>query len=80
MKLLIAGCGYLGTLLGGELTKSGHEVWGLRRDFMALRELEKHGIRPIQANLLSSDTLKNLPAVDYAVLCQAPSRKAACEN
>ena len=75
MKVLIAGCGYVGTLLGQELAKSGHEVWGLRRDFMALRELEKTGIRPIQANLLSSDTLKKLPAVDYVVMCQAPSKK-----
>ena len=75
MKVLIAGCGYAGTLLGQELAKSGHEVWGLRRDFVALRELEKSGIRPLQANLLSVDSLKNLPAVDHVVLCQAPSRK-----
>ena len=75
MKLLIAGCGYLGTLLGQELTKSGHEVWGLRRDWMALRELEKIGIRPVQANLLSPDTLKDLPSVDHVVLCQAPTKK-----
>ena len=75
MKLLIAGCGYLGTLLGTELSKSGHEVWGLRRDWMALRELEKTGIRPVQANLLSADTLQNLPSVDHVVLCQAPSKK-----
>ena len=75
MKVLIAGCGYVGTLLGQELAKSGHEVWGLRRDFMALRELEKTGIRPIQANLLSSESLTKLPSVDYVVMCQAPSKK-----
>lgn len=75
MRILIAGCGYLGTLLGQELAKSGHEVWGLRRDIVALRAIEALGIRPVQANLLSPDNLKNLPAVDFIVLCQAPSRK-----
>ncbi len=75
MRLLIAGCGYLGTALGHELSKSGHEVWGLRRDWMALRDLEPKGIRPIEANLLAPETLKDLPSVDYALLCQAPSRK-----
>ncbi len=75
MKILIAGCGYLGTLLGQDLARSGHEVWGLRRDGVALREIEKLGVRPVQANLLSFDSLKNLPAVDHVVLCQAPTKK-----
>ncbi len=75
MKILIAGCGYLGTLLGQDLAKSGHETWGLRRDILALRELEKSGLHPFHANLLSPDSLKNLPVVDYVVMCQAPSKK-----
>ena len=75
MKVLIAGCGYVGTALGSELVKAGHEVWGLRRDLDAARALESVGIRPIVANLLRADTLKELPAVDTVILCQAPSRK-----
>ncbi len=75
MKVLIAGCGYVGTALGAELVKAGHEVWGLRRDLDAARAFEAHGIRPIVANLLRAETLKNLPSVDTVVLCQAPSRK-----
>jgi nucleoside-diphosphate-sugar epimerase len=31
-KVLIAGCGYVGTALGMRLTQRGDEVWGLRRD------------------------------------------------
>ena len=31
MKILIAGCGYVGSELGLELAGAGHEVWGLRR-------------------------------------------------
>lgn len=73
MKILIAGCGYVGTALGSELAKSGHESWGLRRDPLALRQLESTGIRPLQANLLDPESLKKLPEAEYAVLCQAPS-------
>ena len=75
MKVLIAGCGYLGTALGSELVKAGHEVWGLRRDTAAARVLEGSGIRPITANLLRKETLQDLPSVDTVVICQAPSRK-----
>ena len=76
MKILIAGCGYVGTALGEELSKSGHEVWGLRRDPIALRALESKGIRAFPADLLSPESLKNIPAVDTAVICQSPSRKS----
>ena len=62
MKVLIAGCGYVGTALGSELVKAGHEVWGLRRDVDAARSLESSGIKPIVANLLRADELKDLPS------------------
>ena len=76
MKLLIAGCGYVGTALGQELTKSGHEVWGIRRDPAALRFLEENTrIKPIQADLLSSDLIKKTPSVEYVLICQSPSKK-----
>ena len=75
MRVLIAGCGYVGTALGQELAKSGHEVWGIRRDPAALHLLESAGIKPLRANLLFGDSLKNIPAVDSVVFCQAPSGK-----
>ena len=75
MRVLIAGCGYVVTAIGAELVKSWHEVWGLRRDSAAARELEKAGIKPLSANLLRVDDLKNLPSVDTVIFCQAPSRK-----
>ena len=80
MRLLIAGCGYVGTALGSELAKSGHEVWGLRRDLVALRQLESTGIQAVQANLLDPESLKRLPSVEYAVLCQAPSPERKSDN
>lgn len=75
MRVLIAGCGYVGSALGSELVKAGHEVWGLRRDLDASRTFSQLGIKPIVANLLHEDELKALPSVDTLVLCQAPSRK-----
>ena len=75
MKILIAGCGYVGTALGEELAKSGHEVWGLRRDAHALRAVESKGIRPFPADLLSPSSLRGVPAADLIVTCQSPSRK-----
>jgi nucleoside-diphosphate-sugar epimerase len=75
MKVLIAGCGYVGTALGAEWVKAGHEVWGMRRDLDAARSLEKSGIQPVVANMLRPETLKEIPSVDAVVLCQAPSKK-----
>lgn len=45
-RVLIAGCGYVGTALGERLLEGGHEVWGLRRDPSAL---------PPSFNKLSAD-------------------------
>jgi len=75
MKVLIAGCGYLGKALGKDLVESGASVWGLRRDTLALKSLEMLGITPIAADLLVPASLLRLPDVDYAVLCQAPSKE-----
>lgn len=74
MKILIVGCGYLGKALGKNLVESGAEVWGLRRDGLALKSLEMVGIRPLQADLLKSDSLVSLPQTEFVVLSQAPSR------
>src|SRR3989338_1923864 len=73
MKVLIAGCGYLGKALGKELAASGAEVWGLRRDPLALKSLELVGIRPIKADLLRPESLTRLPEAECLVFCQAPS-------
>ena len=74
MKILIAGCGYLGKALGKSLVDSGATVWGLRREPLALKALETAGIRPVQADLLKPESLMRLPDVDCVVLSQAPSR------
>jgi nucleoside-diphosphate-sugar epimerase len=47
MRVLILGCGYVGTALGGLLVRSGHEVQGVRRSCADLEELRATGIQPL---------------------------------
>src|SRR5215210_3062545 len=66
MRVLIAGCGYVGSALGLLLAAEGHPVFGLRRDTSTL----SFPIIPVQVDLsspLPSDTLPpNLDALVYA--------------
>lgn len=80
MKVLIVGCGYLGTALGERLVKIGHEVCGLRRSEEALKSLAKSGLKPFAADLSKPDSLKALPAFHAAVLCQAPDKNGSYEK
>ncbi|CAM2066127.1 SDR family oxidoreductase [Sulfidibacter corallicola] len=59
MRILIAGCGDLGTRLGSMLVSLGHEVWGLRRNAERLPS----DLRPIGRDL-TRDDLGDLPVVD----------------
>lgn len=52
-RVLIAGCGYVGTALGVELAARGDQVWGLRRDPSGLPP----AIRPVRGDLLEQDNL-----------------------
>jgi nucleoside-diphosphate-sugar epimerase len=68
MRVLIAGCGYVGAELARTLVDEGsHDVWGLRRSAAPLPA----GANAIVADLLRVDTLENLPqrldVVVYAV-------------
>ena len=64
MRVLIAGCGYVGTELGLRLARAnGFEVWGLRRDPSRLPAC----IRPVRADLLAPALEGHLPHVDRVV-------------
>ena len=58
MRILIAGCGDVGTQLGLRLGEAGHEVWGLRRDCSKLPE----PIQGVEADLALPNTLSILPS------------------
>ncbi|MFQ5416594.1 MAG: NAD-dependent epimerase/dehydratase family protein, partial [Myxococcota bacterium] len=56
-RVLIAGCGYVGSALGCELLTESHEVWGLRRRPVSL----PRGIVPVVADLGLAASLDELP-------------------
>ncbi|MDP7039728.1 MAG: SDR family NAD(P)-dependent oxidoreductase, partial [Myxococcota bacterium] len=59
-RILIAGCGYVGTRLGLHLQEQGDEVHALRRHIDALPS----ALLPLQADLSVPGTLKDLPSFD----------------
>ncbi len=56
-RILIAGCGDVGSLAGVKLAGDGHDVWGLRRRVDALPP----EIQTLAADLTSPDDLRDLP-------------------
>jgi nucleoside-diphosphate-sugar epimerase len=75
-RIVIAGCGYVGTALGLELADDGHEVFGLRRDPSRLPPR----IEPLEADLSRRGSLLVLPeGVELAVYCVAPDGASASD-
>jgi nucleoside-diphosphate-sugar epimerase len=79
-RVLIAGCGYVGTALGLRLAAAGSTVWGLRRSPGGLPA----PLRPLAADLAEPASLDALPpgldAVVYAASASAstdPAYRAA---
>ena len=56
-KILIAGCGDVGSALGERLAADGHQVWGLRRSTNKLPA----SILPLAGDLTDPATLTDLP-------------------
>ena len=70
-KILIAGCGDIGTGLGKALIEKGHYVAGLRRH----PPVEKMGIRFIAADLTNPATLTNVDTdFDQVFFLAAPTQ------
>jgi len=69
-KILIAGCGYVGSALAERLVAGPHEVWGLRRRPASM----PLGVQPIEADLAVARTLRDLPpGLDFVVYAAGPS-------
>jgi nucleoside-diphosphate-sugar epimerase len=68
-KVLIAGCGYVGSALGAALVADGDLVFGLRRRVVSLPA----GVQPIEADLAVAKTLRDLPpSLDFVIYAASP--------
>jgi nucleoside-diphosphate-sugar epimerase len=71
-KVLIIGCGDVGSTLGLALLAAGNQVWGLRRNTANLPP----GIQPLAADLLAEEALPVFPtALDYVFFTGAAERR-----
>lgn len=61
MKVLIAGCGYIGIPLGTELAKKGHDVFACNRTNVLQTQIEKAGLRFLAADISNRGSLDKLP-------------------
>ena len=72
MRVLIAGCGDVGSVLATALLQDGHLVYGLKRDTSTLPE----GVLPVVADLLDPATLTDLPVnIDWLIFMPTPARR-----
>lgn len=73
MRVLIAGCGYVGLELGRELSDAGHRVWALRRSAVDL----PRPLTAVSADLDDRASLERLPRdIELAYYTAAPARPA----
>lgn len=80
MRALIIGCGYVGTPLGVELVRLGHEVSGLTRSGGRAAELKDLGIQPVAADITRMEDLtKVAPAFDW-IVTTVSSQKGGLEE
>jgi nucleoside-diphosphate-sugar epimerase len=75
-RVLVVGCGYVGSRLAALLVDEGVEVWGAKRDPAGLPT----GVRPVAVDVTVPGSLAALPgpvdALVYAVAPGAPSPEA----
>ncbi|MBB3225485.1 nucleoside-diphosphate-sugar epimerase [Luteibacter sp. Sphag1AF] len=71
-SILVAGAGDVGGRAAALLAASGHSLWALRRRPVAD---SGDGIRWIQADLASPDTLRQLPRVSHVIFAPTPDAR-----
>ncbi|SFF82514.1 SDR family oxidoreductase [Neptunomonas qingdaonensis] len=72
LRILIAGCGDVGSALGVLLSTQGHHVYGLKRTINQLPDC----IHAISADLCDKETLSDLPDTDILVYCAAATGRS----
>lgn len=75
MRVLILGCGYVGTEVGRQLQAVGHSVVGVCRSPERFEELRALGIQPEVGDLTRREDLERLPGLFDAVINTVSSSK-----
>jgi len=70
-RVLIVGCGYLGSALGVRLAATGNVVWGLRRDPSKL----PLNVNPVEGDVTIPNTFRRIPDVDVVLYLVRPDRE-----
>jgi nucleoside-diphosphate-sugar epimerase len=71
MRILVAGCGDVGSEFASLAVDAGHDIFGLRRSMSRV----PGGVTPVVADLSRPQSLANLPQVECVVFCAAPDRR-----
>ncbi|MBW3657595.1 MAG: SDR family oxidoreductase [Actinobacteria bacterium] len=71
MRVLIAGCGYVGSELARRLVAGGHDVWGLRRTATGMPE----GVRALAGDVTDAATLDLPDGIDALVYAVSPAER-----
>lgn len=79
MRVLIAGCGYLGTATGALLVQAGHEVVGLRRSGDDFDELRRVGIVPVVGDVTVPSSLDSISGPFDAVVNTVSSSRGGAD-
>lgn len=74
MRVVILGCGYVGTALASTLADAGHDVVGVVRSEASIAELSAAGIEAVQADLTDPAAVDALPDADALVFAASAGR------
>ncbi len=78
MHVLVAGAGWLGSVLARELAAAGHRVTAVRRDPARAAALAAPGVTPLALDLCAPDASARLPGdLDAAVACPSAGSEGA---
>ncbi len=79
MSTLIVGCGYVGERVGQVFVRRGESVFGTVRSGSRAAALARLGIKPVVADVLRSESLESLPAVDRVLYCVGFDRSSGAD-
>ena len=77
MRIIVAGCGWLGTEVARRLLQRGDEVVAIRRGPARAEALRALGVEPLALDLAAPGAAARLPAGDAIVACQSASGEDA---